>query len=281
MSQKFTLHTHTNQFDGKNTVAEMVATAQKHGMTAIGISNHFIVHPDIKKAHFYTYAVRGGYQNNYHDDFDVAINEFRKNYDELERVAQNSKISVLRGAEVDFFPDRNWYQNFERMVNLLKPDYLIGACHFVEYNGGVCNVHDMARADTDTRTHMLNAYWRNIRAASDSGLFTWLAHLDLPRKVGIGTGEEWQICEHDTISTLAKNKTPIEINTGLHPMPYPSHRILHMVAHANLPVLISDDAHHVEQIGRHFDNAERLCDEFGIKNRLSLHKILDFSNKTL
>lgn len=281
MSQNFTLHTHTIGCDGKNTPAEMIARATEMGMQAIGISNHFIVHPRIRESNFYPHAVRGGYSQIYSASFDEIMARFVPIYQEIERAAKNAPIRVLRGLEVDFFPDDKWRQNFERAISVLQPDYLIGACHFIEFDGGLRNVHDMANADANVRAHMLNAYWRKIGMASDSGLFTWMAHLDLPRKVGVGVGDEWRIRERDTIAILAKNNTPIEINTALQPMPYPSHRILQMVARANLPVLISDDAHRVEQIGRFFGGAEQLCAQVGIKNRLSLQKILDFSNKTL
>ncbi len=281
MSQDFSLHTHTIGCDGKNTVAEMVARAHEIGMQAIGISNHFIVHPKIRESNFYPHAVKGGYSQIYSTSFDEVMSRFVPIYEELARVAANSPIKVLRGLEVDFFADSKWRQVFERTITILKPDYLIGACHFIEYDGLLCNVHDMAHADADTRDKMIKKYWQKISAAAASGLFTWMAHLDLPRKVGVGAGDEWRIIERFVIEELAKHKMPIEVNTGLQPEPYPAFRILKMAARADLPVLISDDAHRAEQIGRFFDSAEQLCNRAGVKNRLSLQKILDFSNKTL
>ena len=40
--QKFSIHTHTVGYDGKNTVAEMIQHAIKLKREAIGISNHII-----------------------------------------------------------------------------------------------------------------------------------------------------------------------------------------------------------------------------------------------
>lgn len=284
MAQDFTLHTHSNQFDGKNTVAEMVVRAHELGMSAIGISNHFIVHPDIKKTKFYPHAVRGGYQNNYHASFEDAIREFQKNYAEINRVAQKAGIKVLRGMEVDFFQSYHWYEDFKQALNILRPDYVIGACHFIEYDGHLCNVHDIANASNTDRAKMMQEYWTNIGQASMSGLFTWMAHLDLPKKVGVKHSPEWGRAEDLAIDTIATHGTPIEINTsGLDQCGemYPSPRILRRVADNNLPVIISDDAHHTSQIARHFDIAEKSIAAHGIKNRLSLQKILDFSQKTL
>ena len=59
--QTFTLHTHTIGFDGANTIAEMAASARAAGFSALGVSNHFIVHPEITHARMYPHAVRGGY----------------------------------------------------------------------------------------------------------------------------------------------------------------------------------------------------------------------------
>ena len=78
MIQDFTLHTHTLGFDGKNTIAEMATVAENNGMEFIGISNHFIVHPDIKKTKFYPFAVAGGYSRMYNADFKTAILNFQK-----------------------------------------------------------------------------------------------------------------------------------------------------------------------------------------------------------
>ena len=286
MAQDFTLHTHTNQFDGKNSVAEMAQRAKDLGMSAIGISNHFIVHPDIKNTHFYPFAVRGGYQNMYHTTFDSAIREFQQNYAEINRVAQQAGIKVLRGMEVDYFDSPRWYEQFKSALQILKPDYVIGACHFIEYKGRLCNVHDIANAGNADRINMMNAYWTNIGDAALSSLFTFMAHLDLPKKVGIEHSSEWSSAEDYAIDVIATHRTPIEINTSgydhhLCGEAYPSPRILKRVANNHLPVIISDDAHHVSQIGRHLDAAEKLIAAHGIKKRVSLQKILDFSNKTL
>ena len=40
--QKFSIHTHTVGYDGKNTVAEMILHTIKLKREAIGISNHII-----------------------------------------------------------------------------------------------------------------------------------------------------------------------------------------------------------------------------------------------
>jgi len=40
--------------------------------------------------------------------------------------------------------------------------------------------------------------------------------------------------------------------------PYPSSRILKLLAQYKIPVIISDDAHNIERLGDHFNQAEML-----------------------
>lgn len=280
--QDFTLHTHTIGFDGKNTPAQMAARATELGMHTIGISNHFIVHPNIRRAPMYKYAVRGGYDGIYSDSFDKTIEKFRAHYDELNELASRTNIRVLRGMEVDYFAYPAWRSGFERAVRILRPDYVIGTAHFVEYGGVLCNTHDAAHASPDVQNQMLKTYWANIRNAAASGLFTWIAHLDLYKKAGLGRAEQWRNAESAALDAIAASRTAMEINTSLYEHgdePYPSARILTAAAARDIPVLISDDAHATNQIGRHFDRAECFAVSCNVKNRLNVQKILDFRTK--
>ena len=78
--QKFSLHTHTIGFDGRNTEEEMLARAKQLGWKHLGFSNHFIVHPNIKNAPMYKYALKGGYQGIYSASFDEFIAKFLPHY---------------------------------------------------------------------------------------------------------------------------------------------------------------------------------------------------------
>lgn len=270
MTQKFTLHTHTVGFDGRDSVQDMINRARELGFDTIGISNHFIVNPVIKKSKMYTYSVFGGYSNIYSVSFDEALSRFIPHYEELKNAQeQNPDMQILRGMEVDFFNNAKWRDGFERVLGVLKPDYLIGSAHFVSYAGTLLNIHDMKNADKKTQDILLTHYWTNIARAAESGLFTWLAHLDLPKKVGLGREPKWMDLENRAIEAIAKSKMTIEINTSFYRdfcyEPYPSNRILQMAAQNNVPVLLSDDAHKVQDIGRHFDEASQLIKDLNLK----------------
>ncbi|MBO7643002.1 MAG: hypothetical protein J6S74_02625 [Alphaproteobacteria bacterium] len=273
MVQDFSLHTHTIGFDGRNTPVEMVSRAGELGLLHIGISNHFIVHPNITKSRFYPHAVRGGYGVIYSSSFDEAIRKFEPHYAELNKLSANSGIKIYRGMELDYFDYPDWERGVERMIKILCPDYIICASHFVEYDGELQNVHDMANADADARDKMIKSYWEKLARAAQTGVFNWMAHLDLPKKTGCGTEEKWVDVEQKAINEIAKSKTPIEINTSFYNRsdtePYPSQRILKMAVSADIPVLLSDDAHYAEHIGRYFERGYEFAQSCGVTKFLT------------
>lgn len=267
MNQKYSLHMHTTGFDGQNSVREMVLCAKNQGFNTVGISNHFIVWPGIQQTRMYQYSVRGGYNNIYSDSFDAVMAKFIPHYAEIEQIqSEFPDVKILRGFEADFFYHPKWLDGFERCVSYLQPDYIIGSCHFIEYNGTLLNSHDWKNSDALTQDVLLRQYWNKIATAAETGLFTWMAHLDLPKKVGLGREEKWREYENRAIDAIAESGGAIEINTGFYRSycfePYPSLRILEMAANKKIPVLISDDAHAISQIGRHFDVAEQLITQY-------------------
>lgn len=270
MLQDYTLHTHTIGFDGRDSAQTVIDRARDLGFKTVGISNHFIVNPIIKNTKMYPYSVKGGYSNIYSSSFDEVLARFVPHYHELEILRErNPDMKILRGMEVDFFSDIKWLNGFEMALKILKPDYIIGSAHFIKYNRTLLNTHDWKNADTETQDKLLKIYWTNVKHAAESGLFTWLAHIDLPKKVGLGIDDKWENCESRAVLAAAKTNTAIEINTSFYRdylyEPYPSNRILKMMAQNNVATLLSDDAHEIKNIGRHFDEASQLIKQFNLK----------------
>ena len=276
MIQDFTLHTHTIDFDGKNTTEQMVDAAKKCGIKTIGISNHFIVHPDIKKTKFYPFSVAGGYSRMYNTNFKTAISNFHEHYKNVEHIAANSDINILRGMEMDLFDIRRWYNGYAHTIKILNPDYIIGAAHFIEYGGKLCNIHDMKNASPDDQDKMLQAYWEKVQWIAKSGLCSFLAHIDLPARQKLGLDEKWVDLEQKTTDVIAESGIPVEINTALYKYadrPHPSPRIMQMCADKKIPMFLSDDSHHIEHVCKHFEDAKKYADSFGVK-LIELNKIL-------
>jgi len=270
MMQKYSLHTHTIGFDGRNTVADMVERAREQGLHTLGISNHFIVYPGIKKSKMYEFAVRGGYSNMYASSFKEVLNRFIPHYLEIDAMREKyPDIRILRGMEVDFFNNQDWRNKFEQAIKILKPDYIIGSAHFIEYGDTILNAHDWVKADEETKDVLLKTYWTNVGNAAQSGLFTWMAHLDLPKKVGLGREDCWAEYENKVVEKAGKSNIAIEINTSFYKPecyePYPSNRIMRMIQRENVHVLISDDAHQSKDLCRYFDEAENIIEIMNLR----------------
>lgn len=266
--QNFSLHTHTIEFDGQSTVEEMVCQARQVGLSRLGISNHFIVHKNIKDSKMYAYAVKGGYASIYNASFEEVIERFKAHYNEIDRVGKETGFKIYKGMEVDFFSYDGWREGFEKAREILKPDYLIGSAHFVAYQDTLYNAHDLKNASKEEQNMLLYKYYQNVQAAAQCGLFNFMAHLDLMKKVGLGIEKEWADIERTTVEVIAKNHGNVEINTSGFKLgydePYPSKRILNLLAEYNVPVILSDDAHNKKRLGDGFKKAEQLAYEAGI-----------------
>jgi len=268
--QNFSLHTHTIGFDGKNTVEEMVRAAQSVGFEKLGISNHFIVHSQIKNTKMYTYALKGAYYNIYNSSFDEAIEKFKPHYEEIDEVSQKTGFKIFKGMEVDFFAYDGWREGFEKACEILKPDYLIGSAHFICCHNTLYNTHDVKNASKEEQNLLLHKYYQNVRAAAQSGMFNFLAHLDLFKKTGLGRESLFEADERQTVEAISKAGAKVEINTSGFKLPYdepyPSKRILNLLAEYEVPVILSDDAHNVERLGDSFDKAHQMALDAGIKS---------------
>ena len=98
--------------------------------------------------------------------------------------------------------------------------------------------------------------WRNMGFR-----FNWVAHFDLPRKVGQYDDD----MEDAALRALAQNNMPVEINTALMgnrnygPIGTRAKKIKDITT-AGIPVLVTDDAHDISRIGTSFDIVAKLAE---------------------
>ncbi|MBO4480797.1 MAG: PHP domain-containing protein [Alphaproteobacteria bacterium] len=286
MKINYTLHTHTVGFDGRNTAEDMVQTAISRGFNTIGFSNHFIVHPNIKKSKMYYYAVNGKYSNIYSDDVEFTIDLFGNHYENVRQLQQKyPDINILCGMEMDFFKYHGWEDKMRYAIRQLRPDYIIGAMHFIDLGDEILNIHDIKNAGNPGTGRLLREYYQNlIRLAGfdwrETGFkFNWLAHFDLPQKVGLSCPD----MEVAAIQALRKNSVPIELNTSLIKNPRYHLNPAAMGEIKNMPVVISDDAHGIGRIGADFDEVFDMSVRAGVKNicttSQNLYKFVNIRNR--
>lgn len=269
--QNFTYHCHTNfmnVFDGKNSAEEMIAQAQKLGFKAIGISNHLIYHhngPTTLDMMF--------------NDYGKALEHFSANVENIRNAADKANIPVSVGFEVDYFPSNRWRDDYERMRSQLNVDYWIGAVHNLCSPDGetVVNLYDIYWHNIKTYEHLVPQYYAAVydilASAIKSGYFDFMAHLDIFKVFGLGTGSEWDSRKRQLLDILAEYNLPFELNTsGWNKCgeQHPEEWVISEANQRNIPILISDDAHSVEQIGQHFERAEAILTSVNYQNRWDL-----------
>lgn len=269
MMQKFSYHTHTNSldiFDGRNSAAEMIAAAEVVGFEKMGISNHLAFHPNMPAQ-----------SRMFFSDFDKACDVYKKVIDEIRTASLKTKIDIKVGFEVDFFPSAEWRNLFEKIQKEIKADYYISATHYLRDKSEqyIMNLYYMARTpsvkiDKQDLTVYLNNYWDNIIESIKSGYFSFVAHLDVCRLFNFCLEPEWKERKQEVIETLEHYKHPYELNTSGWTkvgMQHPETWMLEELQRRNVPVIVSDDAHSVEMLAQHFEQAENLLTEMNYTNR--------------
>jgi len=262
--QKFSYHAHTNGngvYDGLNSVDEMICRAQELGFESYGISNHFMCHPDLPT-----------YKQLFFHDFTKALEQARRNIDEIREKSEKYRIPVYVGFEVDYFIWPQWRKEFEKILPKLEVDYLIGAVHTLQSSDGskIAHLYDLAKTEEEKNAYRPN-YWRAVKEAIQSGYFNWMAHLDLLKYFKLHQESDW---EHllEIAELLAKYQVATELNTGAMRRGlgefYPSNRFLKELNRQNVLLLINDDAHSIKDVGSYYGDAELFLSQIDYKNRL-------------
>ncbi len=266
MIQNFSLHTHTTFSDGTNSISEMVAQAKKLGWRAIGISDHLSIHPTLTKG--YTYF----------SSFKEALEPVKKHIAAIRQVGEeNPEIKVYAGFEVDYFPIPGWMDEFREFKQKIDVDYLINGNHQVTNEDGteVYEIYHFQRYGLSEAQNkeLFRNHFNNIRKAVESGEFTFLAHIDFARWSGVIDKFDFTKEIKGIVTALKAQKMPTEINTkGKNSIGsfYPARWIIEDLVKNGIPLVISDDAHSVSQLGQYFNEAEDLLAQLSTAKRWSL-----------
>lgn len=279
--QKFTYHCHTTFSDGLNTVEEMVRKAVELGFTEIGISDHLEVNKNFTKSPEREILLLTGWGKDQKTHFDEVKPAVMQHISTIREVADKYPIDVLVGLEVDFFKYDGWLEEFNKFRADLDIDYLISGSHYTtslddEIVFFVTSLDKLTKSKEE-HDHYVRTHFKNIIKAIESGVFSFVAHLDFIRW-GLTVGElDFRDERMEVIETLAKTGTPTEINTkGIASINdfYPAQWMLNEMKIRKIPVVISDDAHHSDQLGIHFDKAEAMLEAIGYKHRFDLKHLI-------
>jgi histidinol-phosphatase (PHP family) len=255
-----TYHNHSNWSDGRPTPREMLDTAQRMNIRELGVSDHWVLHPEGIKPKWAMHPDRVG--------------EYVDELISMRRAAIKSGGTQVRiGLEVDWFPPRPDAPDpglpLRAALSHLPFDYLIGSVH--EVDGFTIDGSSAAwqGSSQDQVNHIHRRYWQIMRTLGESGMFDIVAHIDLPKKFGYRATCDLsrEIGEALDAIAAAPNRPVVELNTAGWHKPcacaYPAPDILRECRRRDIPVTISADAHHTEHLLRDFDKAAARLREAG------------------
>ena len=231
--------------------AEYAEVASRRGLDEIGFSDH----------------------NPMRENFDawrMKIAEFPRYLEMVEetRAAFAGRLPVKLGLECDYLEDgEGWV---EELSSLAPFDYLIGSVHYIAPDWAVDDPdpkwaekwRDPAALDGIWKTYF-DLYSRCIR----SGLFDILAHPDLVKKFGHRPEGDLRRYYEPAVEAARDSGVVFELSTAGLRKPcaemYPAREFLEMARLAEVPLVISSDAHRPEEVGDRFDSAVALAKEVG------------------
>ena len=268
--QKFNYHCHTsyeNIFDGQNTPEEMILAYKQKGFTEIGISNHCIYNRIFEKIPKKPPL--------YFHNIDDVVDIHKRCFDLIDESASKHNIKVYKGMEVDFFQSKEWRKDFELILKKLKPDYVIGATHFLKNKNedflfNLYYINKISKISKEQQKDLLHNYWKNIIECTKSGYFKFVVHPDYCTQYNLSVTPEWDEYKYKVIETLYETKTACEVNTKSIRRcgrPSPDWWMIKEMIKKETPLVISDDAHGIEDTGAKFDEVEDKLTELGCDKR--------------
>ena len=275
--QNYSYHTHTLFSDGRNSAEEMLEQAVKCGLKEIGFSEHLVVHKNFHQSPSWPKLKEYRGSHIYRTDFAEVAAAFVAYKEEISKLAKKYPLQVFVGAEVDFFTYDGWLEEFmifRRQTNL---DYYITGNHFLfsESCDYPIDADELIKFVPQKQRYedYLSRHFFTITRAAETKLFDFVAHIDYMRRVTGCNDNSFMAEKEYLLQILAKNNIPAEVSTkGIRKNGncYPAPVLLNRMQELNIPVLISDDAHHVSELTQDFSVAESLLQKMDYKNRWKL-----------
>ncbi|KJS21051.1 MAG: hypothetical protein VR72_12065 [Clostridiaceae bacterium BRH_c20a] len=183
------------------------------------------------------------------------------------------KINIRVGLEIDYYPGK--LEEIKKIRTSHPFDYVIGSVHYID--------EWMFDADKEKQRfeewdidELYTRYLSLVIEAANTGLFPLIGHLDLLKIFGNRPKKSIAETFNPYLRDLEKTGVVIELNTNGWYKPinelYPAPELLELCFQANLPITLSSDAHHAEQVGRDVDKA------LAIAKKAGYTKIATFGN---
>jgi histidinol-phosphatase (PHP family) len=256
-------HTHNNYCDGKGTLEEYVKLAKAKKMLGLGFSSHAPL-PFPR-----SWCMKPGDLPSYLRD--IALLK-----------STTPEIEIYTSLEIDFIPGIISPDQYNDQL-----DYTIGSIHFVENlsNGTPWEIdgpHALFLEGLENIFHgeireAIIRYFELTREMIEQSNPTIIGHLDKIKIQNPGMKfwneqDQWYQLEiAKTIDLIADSNAIVEVNTrGIYQQKslttYPSPWVLELVHKKNIPITLSSDAHHPNDIINQFPETARLLLDIGFKS---------------
>ncbi len=252
----FSYHTHSTFCDGKASVEDVCQSALAAGLKAVGFSSHAPVMFPAQWA--------------------MPFERLEAYVEEIERCRNKyaGKLDIYRSLETDFIANDRSIP-FDVYRRLAKLDYIIGSVHLVasrdtnelwfldgpaeNYEKGVTNCF------SGNIQKAVTAYYKQIQEMVISQNPDVIAHIDkviMNNKGRYFSGEEqwYKDIVEETLQAVAKSDAIIEVNTrgiyrGKYHTWFPCKEIIQRCVELDIPLTVSVDAHHPDELRAGFDEA--------------------------
>jgi len=167
-------------------------------------------------------------------------------------------------------------KKIEKILNSYPFDFVLGSIHTLQHIAISSMKESPLYYTSRSLATMRQDYFTTLKEAVASGLFDCIAHVDLYTRYGIRQYGPAVFSVHrgvieDILAEMKRKKIGLEINTsslrrGLTEF-HPSKEILALAAEAGVEIFtVGSDAHSLEQLGDHVDEAIDLLKEFKLTN---------------
>jgi len=259
----FSYHTHTNYCDGKARAEAFIKRAIELGMKAVGFSSHapFLVN------------VSWNMDENRLMSYVSEIRALSAKYQE--------EIDVYLSLELDYIPGIT--QTFEQRIKQCGLDYTIGSVHLVK--SPVENEFLFLDGPDTNYSHGLECFYKGDVKKMVKDYFSQINEMILDQRPDIighidkikmnnkgryfSEEEKWyQDLLKESIAVIKETDCIVEINTrGLYtkksPAFYPDFNFAKTCRKHKIPMTISTDAHHPDELLLNFDDAAKMLKESG------------------
>ena len=212
------------------------------------------------------------------DDWRMSQSDIPKYLDFIQRAKNyaQDKIIIRAGLECDWFPDaKNWIKQLSQITNW---DYLIGSVHYIQTPKDLLSVQSSSLWDFDNPKwqpqwqeldidELWELYFKNYLDMIIHGGFDICAHPDLIKKFGSLPQRHTDHYYKPIIEALKDTDSCFELNMAGLEKPckqaYPSQNFIQLAAQAEIPVILSSDAHAPSEVAREFKQGISLLKQAG------------------